>query len=134
MSAFASFSVNDRETTPVSHTFAPQERKDGLASFIEAGTVPSGNKKVTVSWRTLSDGRRRVRLTMVVPVEVTETINGVDYTKPYTGRLSQADVTFTFGASTTQQDRDNVVGMFANSLDASVTVIDDTVAGLEGIY
>jgi len=134
MSSFASFSVNDRETTPVSHTFAPQERRDGFASFFEGGTVPNGNKTVAVSWRTLSDGRRRVRMTLVVPVEVTETINGVDYTKTYAGRLGQADVTFTFGSSSTQQDRDNLVGIFANALDSAVTVIDSTVTGLEGIY
>lgn len=131
MSDFASFTVNDRESTPVAHTFVPQEREKGAARFIEPGVVPIANRNYTVSWRT-TNGRTRVRLVLADPKVVTETINGVDVTKvPF---KNFADVTFTFDENSSEQERKNLVGMFANSLAASVTVIDDTVVGLEAIW
>lgn len=132
MAAFASITVNDRESSPVAHTFAPQERKDGIAVFSEAGTIPAANKTLTASWRRQANGNRKVRLVLAVPVEVTETINGVNYTRAV--RPAFADVTFTFPSDSTLQERKNVVGMLANALDPSVTVLDGTITGTEGIY
>lgn len=131
MSQFTSFTVNDRETTPVAHTFEPRKPGNSLVEFREPGVVPIADRKYTVSWRE-SNGRIRVRCVLADPKVVTETINGVDVTK--VPHVNFADVTFTFSEESTLQERQNLVGMFANSLAASVTVIDDTVTGLEAIW
>lgn len=132
MSAFNSFTVNDRETTPVAHTFSPQSKGPGdIVLFEEQQSSPAGARKCTVSWRKTA-GRRRVRIVFADPKEVTETINGVAV--PKVVHTNFADVTFTFDEDSTLQERKNLVGMFANALGSSVTVIDNTVTGLEGIW
>lgn len=131
MAARASITVNDRETTPVAHTFAPIGDNGPMALFREAGAVPDVDSKLNISWK-LNGSRKRVRVTLAVPKAVTETINGVDVVKPQFVQF--ADVTFTFDGQATLQERKNLVGMFANALDASQTVVDSTVTGLEEIW
>jgi hypothetical protein len=133
MAQITSFSVDDRESTPVSHTFSPAGFAQGnsVALFREAADTPHGDIKFSVGWRS-TGANRKVRVKLEVPVVVTETINGVD--KPEVIRKSYVDCVFTFDQYSTQQERDNAVGMFANALDSSITVIDDTVAGTDPIY
>jgi len=131
MAQAASIVVNDRESTPVAHTYAPRSITPDLATFVETGTVPIGERKLTLSSRK-SGSNYRVRVKLVSPVLVNETINGVSV--PTVPRVSYADVTFTFADTSTLQERKNLVGMFANALAASQTVVDGTVTGLEGIW
>lgn len=126
-----SFSVNDRATTPVAHTFTPRGAPTGMARFAEAGPTAIGEKTLSVRWRD-SETRRNVRLTFAVPVVVTETINGVNRVK--VERTSFVDANFRFDTMATEQERKDTVGMFANMLAASVTVIDKTLTGLEDIW
>lgn len=131
MAQATSFAVNDRKSTPVAHTFVPADANGSLAVFREAGAIPAGDRKVTVSMRK-TNGKYRVRLVLANPVVVTETINGVNRYK--VDRTSFADVTFTFDETSSLQEREDTVGMFANALSDSLTVLDDTITGLNGIY
>jgi hypothetical protein len=131
MAQAASIVVNDRATTPVAHTFAPRRVESGLASFVEANSTPIGEKTLTVRYRK-SGKRYYQRVTLTVPVLVVETINGVSV--PSTPRMSLIDATFRFDETSTEQERKDAVGMFANALASTVTVVDGTLTKLEGIW
>lgn len=131
MAQAASIAVNDREATPVAHTFAPRAIAPGVATFVESNSVPIGEKTLTI--RTRKNGSRYyTRIVLAAPVLVNETINGVSV--PKVPRVALVDCTFRFDDTSTQQERSNVVGMFANALAASQTVVNPTLTGLEGIW
>lgn len=131
MAQAASITVNDRATTPVAHTFAPREIQTGLASFVEAAAVPIGERRLSLRWR--KTGKRFYqRVTLSVPALVMETINGVSV--PTVPRVILIDCTFRFDETSTEQERKDAVGMFANALASSQPVIDGTVVKLEGVW
>lgn len=133
MSEAASFSVDDREDTPVSHTFTPNgfDRNNPLAFFKNAGGTIVEDEKFSISWRE-TQSNRIVRCVLAIPTVVTETINGVD--RETLERTARADVTFTFALSSTEDERDNVVGLLTNMLASANSVINDTVVGTEALW
>jgi hypothetical protein len=131
MAERATITVNDREDTPVAHDFVPQGGDSNMARFREAGLVPEVSSKLNISWKT-SGTKTKIRMTLAVPKAVTETINGVDYTRAQ--HTLYADVTFTYPGQCTEQERENLVGMFANALAPAQTVVNSTVVGLEEIF
>jgi hypothetical protein len=133
MAARTSFAVNDRESTPVSHTFSPHgDGKDNTSvRFIEPGPTSIANTTYNVGWReTLT--RNKVSIVLSVPKVVTETINGVDSTKVQ--HRNWVKIECDFDRNATLQERKNAVGMLVNSLAPGVAVIDSTVTGLESIW
>lgn len=131
MAQAASITVNDRETTPVAHIFAPRAIQPGQATFVEPNSVPVGERTLTIRNRK-SGSRYYQRITLAVPTLVMETINGVQV--PNVPRVAFIDCNFRFDDTSTLQERKNVVGMFANALAAGQTVVDSTLTGLEGIW
>lgn len=131
MSQASSITVNDRETTPVAHTFAPRQIVPGAATFVEAASVPIGEKTLIIRTRK-SDTRYFVRVTLACPVLVTETINGVSV--PKVPRVTFIDATFRYDDTSSEQERKNAVGMFANALAATQAVVNPTLTQLEGIW
>lgn len=131
MPAFATITVDDRESTPVAHAFTPRSDSNGVAEFRESTGVPIGDSVLTISLRETS-GKYRARIKMAMPTVVTETINGVDY--PKVARTAYADLTVTFADSSTLQERKNLIGMFANTLAASQTVPNGVLTSLEEVY
>lgn len=123
--------VNDRETTPVAHNFVPRRIEPGNATFVEAASVPIGEKTLTISLRK-SGKRFYVRVKMYAPVLVNELINGVSV--PNTPRTALADCQFRFDDTSTEQERMNLVGMFANAFAANQAIVLGSVTKLEGIY
>jgi len=132
MAQAANITVNDRETTPVAHTFAPREVTTGMALFAEAASVPKGERQLSIRWRKGEKGSFYHRVVLTVPVLVNETINGVAV--PTVPRVSLIDCTFRFDETSTEQERANTVGMFANALAASQTVVNSTIVKLEGVW
>jgi hypothetical protein len=49
-------------------------------------------------------------------------------------RTGYPQVTFTFDESSTEQERKDLVGMLASSLDASKALTNDTIVKLQGVY
>lgn len=131
MGQAATITVNDRETTPLAHAFAPRVVSSDLAQFVESASVPIGERKLTIGSRK-AGGKYRIRLKLENPTLVTEVVNGVNV--PKVPRTAYADVTFTFDETHSLQERKNTVGMFANALAASQTLVDSTLTGLEGIW
>jgi len=67
-----------------------------------------------------------------VPVVSTQVINGIS--TPVIVRTAYVDSTFTFDATSSEQERKDIVGMFASSLDSTKVLVNDTLVKLQGIY
>jgi hypothetical protein len=124
--------LTDRATTPVDHTFTPLDIQAGVGAVVETTGVPIGNNKFTIGLSKTANNRYRAVANLTVPVVVNETINGV--TRPTVARTGYAQVTFTFDESSTEQERKDLVGMLASSLDASKALTNDTIVKLQGVY
>lgn len=132
MAARTNMILTDRATTPVNHTFSP----DGVAAtgthlFSEKVGVPAGYPRYSARISRLN-GKYRANLKLAVPITQTQTINGVS--NPVIVRTGYAEVNFTFDALSTEQERKDIVGMIASSLNASQTQINDLVVNLVDIY
>lgn len=118
-------------TTAVDHTFQPRDIKNGVGTVVESTGVPIGDKRFTISLRQVNN-RYRAQMQLAVPVVQTQTINGVS--TPVIVRTAYADLTFTFDAASTEQERTDVVGMLMDALGTSQTLVNDTVVKLQGVY
>lgn len=132
MPQLQSLVLTDRTpTTAVDHTFAPRDIKSGVGAVVESTGVPIGDKRFTVSLRQVNN-RYKAQMQLAVPVVQTQTINGID--TPAVVRTAYADLTFTFDATSTEQERNDIVGMLASALGTSKTLVNDTVVKLQGVY
>lgn len=122
----------DRESTPVNHTFTPRDASGNIGIVQESTGVKIGDKTYSISVRKTPSGLWKVTLKFVVPVVVTETINGVSV--PRVQRTSYVTAEFTYGADSTEQERKNVVGMFADSLGSAKVLVNDAVVNLNPVY
>jgi hypothetical protein len=132
MPQLTSFTVEDRESTPVDHVFTPRDIVGGVGTVSESSGIPIGDREVTISLRKTPQNRYRATLKGRFPIVQTQTLNGVS--TPVVVRVANIDCTFSFDATSTEQERKNVVGMFQNMLDPSVVLINDTVVKLQGVY
>lgn len=124
--------LTDRKATPVAHTFTPFDIKNGVGTVVEQTGVPVGNNRFTVSLRRTGNTRYKAQLQLVMPVTQNETINGI--VTPKVVRTAYADVSFTFDATSSDQERKDLVGMLQSSLDAAKVLVNDTVVNLQGVY
>lgn len=131
MPALGSVVVNDRETSPVTHTFTAYSRKSPNAVVLrEAGTVPVADSFIHLSLERIADGSIKGTYKLTVPIVQTETLNGLTSVKQI--RQSMAAVELRFSGQSTVQERKNVLGMLAESFAASETVINDAFMNAEG--
>lgn len=131
MPAFAAIALTDRQPTPATHTFVPFDQANGVAELRVPGTSPIADKKLTIS-RRLSANRYRVKTVLSVPIVQTEVINGIS--RPVVVRTGYGEFTFTFADSATEQERNDLEGMLADSLGVAKTLIHGVVVGNQGIY
>lgn len=125
--------LTDRATpTPVNHTFVPREISAGVGTVVESTGVPIGNSSVSVSLRKTPSAKFKATLRLAAPVVQTETISGVS--RPVVVRTAYANVEFNFDESSTEQERTDLVGMLASSLETGKTLVNDTVVKLQGVY
>lgn len=132
MPQLQSLTIEDGETTPVSHTFVPENiDNNGVARLKESDGTPIGDNVVTISLRK-ADSKYKGRMVLVMPEVVTETINGVSV--PRVARTAFADLSLTFDQTSTVQERTNVLRLLADALGSGATLVDSTFINLEGIY
>lgn len=124
--------INDRAGTPVAHTYSPDgSDTNGVHLFSEKVGVPAGYARYTASLRR-TQGKFKAALKLAVPVTQTQTINGVS--NPVIVRTAYAEVSLTFDALSSAQERADVVGLLANSLATSQSQINDMIVNLSDIY
>jgi len=131
MPALQSIVLNDRETTPVAHTFVPRDVKSGTGLVVRSTGVPVGEEKLTIAMRKVND-KFRGKLTLAVPVVQTQTINGIS--TPVLVRTAYVNLEVQFSEESSTQERTNVIGMLADALGTSKTLVHKTLVDLEGVY
>lgn len=133
MPQLQNLTLTDRTpTTPVVHTFTPSDITGNVASVVESTGVPIGNSRVTLSLTRTAANKYKSVLKLTVPIVQTQTINGIAL--PTVVRTAYGELSFTFDQSSTELERNNVVGMMADALGTSKTLVNDTVVKLQGVY
>lgn len=132
MAQRANLVIKDRASTPVDHTFSPDgDDANGVHVFSEKTGVPAGNPRFTASLRQ-SNGKYRPTLKLAVPVVQTQTVNGVS--SPVVVRVAYVELSATFDALSSTQERADAVGLMYNSMAAAQTQINDLLVNLSDIY
>lgn len=130
--------LTDRQTTPVNFTLSPtgELQKIGGSTIGRVAVADvSGNlmseKVLTIGSRRTA-GRLRSTLRLAVPVVVTETINGVAV--PRVVRTAYINLDASFALDSTEQERNDVVGMFASALQSTKVLVHDTLVKGQSIW
>lgn len=119
-------------TTPANLTFVPRDiDAKGVGTVVNAAGTPIGEKRATVSMRK-SGTRYQGEVRLILPVVATETINGVS--APTVIRTAYATLSVSFDEKSTQQERDDTIGMMSSALGTSKTLVNDALVKLEGVY
>lgn len=63
---------------------------------------------------------------------MTETINGVS--RPVVVRTAYANLSVTFDEKSTEQERNDAIGLMASALATGKVLVNDTLVKLEGVY
>lgn len=132
MPALTPLVLKDRATTPVDHTFVPSDVKDGVGLVVESTGMKIGDSKYSISSRKTAGGRYAAKVKLEVPVVENQTVNGV--TRPVVTRVAYATTDFSFAAESTTAERNNLVGMLADSFAKSKALVDKTIVDLEGVW
>lgn len=134
MPTFQSVVLTDRTATPVNMTFNPADRNVQTGVVTVAHSVDGSilaRKKFSISKRRVN-GKSKTRILFYAPVVQTEVINGIS--SPKVVRESYVDCTFTFPNSTSEQERNDVVGMFQSAFGNTKTLVHDTIVKDESIF
>lgn len=129
MPAVTSLTLNDRESTPVGHIFAPRLVNPTSTRFAKAGTTPLSDIILGLNWSETDKFFNR-RLMLYWPIVTNETVNGV--VRPIKLRDSLIEVRAKFSRDSTLQERRNAIGVVGSAL--AHTFIDDVLTGLNPAY
>ncbi len=117
--------------TPASLTFQPRDIVAGVGEVVNNAGTPIGEKRLTVS--TKQTGKRfKSEVRLVLPVVVTEVINGVS--SPKVVRTSYINLSTSFDETSTEQERNDAVGLMASALLPAKVLINDALVKVEGVY
>lgn len=130
MPEFQPMVLTDRADTPVDHNFQPASLRPVPTLETEQGVV-SERSSFSVLSRD-SNGRMRTELKLVVPIVAVETINGIDY--PRVVRESFVNCKFNFDVNSSEQERNDVVGLIQSSLLESNVLVHGVVVGAKAVY
>lgn len=136
MPALQSIVLTDRATTPVNFTLNPtadpsKQKGIGRVAVADASGNLLSEKVLTIGSRRTA-GRLRSTLRLTLPQLVTETINGVSV--PKVVRVAYVNADFSFALDSTEQERNDAVGMFASALGTTKVLVHDTVVKGQGVW
>jgi len=132
MPQMQSLVLTDRASTPVNHTFQPRNVRGDVGEVVETTGVPLGDSRATISLVKTTTGRYKAVFKVEVPVVQNATINGI--VTPQVVRKAYAECMFSFDASSSEQERNDIVGMLASGLATTKPLIHDTIVKLQGVY
>lgn len=124
--------LTDGAPTPVNHTFNPRGIDQGVATLVQSTGVPIGDKRLTFSQNRSNSGRVRAIMKLTIPTVQDATVNGV--TRPTLVRTAYADITFNFDATSSSEERRDIVALVRSTLDPTKTMVKGTLVDLEGIF
>lgn len=132
MPQLQSIVLTDRTpTTPVNLTFSPRDIIQGAGTVVNNGGVPIGEKKLSVSLKEVQ-GKMRGEVRLTLPVVVTETVNGVS--APKIARAITISLVMISDKTSTEQERNDAVGMFSSALATGKVLVNDALVKNEGVY
>lgn len=132
MPQLQSLVLTDRASTPVNRTFQPRNVRGDVGEVVETTGVPLGDSRATISLVKTSAGRYKATFKIEVPVVQNANVNGI--VTPTVVRKAYAECTFSFDASSSEQERNDLVGMMASGLMPTKALIHDTIVKLQGVY
>lgn len=130
MSQFSLMILQDHASA--NHTFKPKNVQNGVAKWAESVGVPIGDRTITASSTTTTNGRMKSTLKIACPVLQDNIVGGVS--RPIVVRTAYADVTFNFPADSTHDERDDILYYLRAMLAPDNTQIRPTLVDGEGIY
>lgn len=132
MPQLQSIVLTDRTpVTPVNLTFTPRDIANGVGAVINSSGVPIGDKRLTVSMKKTGT-RYKGEVRLQVPILATETINGVS--RPVVIRTSYVTLDVAFDEKSTEQERNDAIGMMYSALATGKVLVNDALVKLEGVY
>lgn len=135
MPALQNLVLTDRTpVTPVNLTFVPRGvNSEGVGMVVNAPVtgVPIGERRCTVSMKN-RNGRFHGQVRLVLPILVTETINGVSV--PTVARVSYVNLETSFDEKSTEQERNDAIGLMASALATGKVLIENSQVKLETVY
>lgn len=117
--------------SPVDLTFVPRDIVGGVGTVINSSGVPIGDKRLAISVRK-AQSRYHGELRFTIPVVQTETINGIG--RPVVVRTAYVTVKTSFDDKSSEQERNDAIGLLASALLPGKTLVNDTIVKLEGVY
>lgn len=117
--------------TPVARTFVPRGVDSSVGLLVNGAGVPAGESRLSVSMKKVSS-KHRGKLTLAIPVVQTEVISGIS--RPVVVRTAYAELTVTFDDTSSTQERTDLLGMLADSLGTSKTLVHKSFVDLESVY
>lgn len=132
MPQLQSLVLTDRTpTTPANLTFVPREIAKDVGTVINSAGTPVGEKRCSVSM-VKRNNRFKGEVRLVLPVVVTETVNGVS--RPTVVRTAYVTLQADFASESTEQERNDAIGLMASALGTSKVLVNDALIKLEGVY
>lgn len=128
-----SLAVTDRAGTPVTYILLPvkEEGGTGTVALTDASGAVITEKRFSIGQRR-SGSRIRSVLRLRVPTIVTEVINGVSSSA--VAREAYVDCVFNFADNSTEQERNDIVGMFASALAPNKPLVHDCVVKGQAVW
>lgn len=136
MALLAPIVINDGAATPAAHTFTPSTRTGDTAKLYESisGGLLAARPELTLVGKALGMGGRKTELkdmTLVMPVTVVETVNGVTQTRIL--GYDKLVISHVACAASNDQSRKNLRVMGANLLsNATIGTWVDKAEGMTG--
>lgn len=113
MPAIAALSINDGQTTPVAHSFAPVTTDGETAKWADRSpTIPAGYKTLSIDVSPPNGSRTVYRHTLGLMDPTVVTVNSVDQVVRY----NSAQLVLNFHPESTLQERKNLLAYVTNSL------------------
>jgi hypothetical protein len=133
MPQLQSLVLTDRTpVTPVNLTFTPREiSADGVGKVANNTGTPLGERIVSVSMRKRG-ARYKGEVRLTLPVVQTETINGVS--RPVVVRTAYLTLNADFSEASSQQERDDAIGLMASALGTGKVLVNDALVKCESVY
>lgn len=135
MPALQTLVLTDRATpAPVSHTFNPSRMVGDVGEVTNPSSsgVPAGAEVFTISMKKGGDNRYKGKLKLILPILVTETINGVS--RPSVARQTIVNLSFDFDQNSTTQERKDAIGMAYSALDPTKVLVNNTLVNVESVW
>lgn len=131
MPAIGNMTINDGQSTPVSHTFSPVTTNGNESRWADRiGGKPAGYILVNSRQKDPSNGARnyRMQFEIVLPTVVADPTTGKDYV----ARTARCNVEFVLPESSVLQERKDILAYAKNLLAGTLTT--SVVQDLEHVY